>query len=65
MTRTDWIHRKPLIIDANMNHPLFCFLNQPLSLVIDDDDFNSKSAQHVENIFKVKMPPEKCGMMLQ
>ena len=63
--RTDTIHRKTLVIDGNMDHPLFSFLDQLLALALDDDAFDSRSAQHVTNIFHAKMPPGRCGIMVK
>ena len=40
-----------------MDHPLFGFLDKLLALALDDDAFDSRSAQHVANIFHAKMDP--------
>ena len=61
----DTIHRKTLVIDGNMDHPFFGFLDQLLALALDDNAFDSRSAQHVANIFHAAMPPGRCGIMLK
>ena len=48
-----------------MDHPLFGFLDKLLALALDDDAFDSRSAQHVANIFHAKMPLGRCCIMLK
>ena len=39
----DTIYRKTLVIDGNINHPLFNFLDQLLALALDDNVFDFRS----------------------
>lgn len=58
-------NRKTLVIDGENDDPLFSLLDHLLSLAAHDDAFEAKSAQHVENIFRARMPLGRKSLILK
>ena len=58
-------NRKTLVIDGENDDPLLSLLDHLLSLAAHDNAFEAKSAQHVENIFRARMPPGRKSLILK
>ncbi|MCJ1475489.1 hypothetical protein MMC13_004152 [Lambiella insularis] len=56
---------KTIIVNSEMDHPIFCLVDHVIVLALYDDAFKAKSAKHVENIFFAKMPEGKNSLVLK